>query len=139
MSLHVEKTVYAPAAASDGLRLIIMRRYPRGVAKSRAHAWLPELAPSLPLVQWYHATLKALVEPAAIAAFWAEYRGKYLREMEAPMPRHLVRCLAALHGHFDLSLTLLCACADHRLCHRSLLAELILKEHSATCPASPDS
>jgi uncharacterized protein YeaO (DUF488 family) len=54
MPIQNMKTVYAPAGVGDGMRLIIMRRYPRGVAKQRAHAWLPELAPTLPLVHWYH-------------------------------------------------------------------------------------
>ena len=39
--------------------------------------------------------------------------------------RPLIEWFSALERDFGLTLTLLCACHDHRLCHRSLLAELI--------------
>lgn len=133
LTIHYLKTVYDPPAAEDGMRLIIMRRYPRGIAKSRAHAWLPELAPTLPLVHWYHDQLKAIKtqwkhkDPEwydqEIARFWKTYSQRYLREMKEQ--RHLIEFLASLHRGFGVTLTLLCTCPDHRLCHRSLLAGLI--------------
>lgn len=133
MSIHCTKSVYEPAAPEDGFRLIVMRRYPRGFAKSRAHAWLPELAPTLPLVHWYHEHLRAIrkqweqKDPARcedeIARFWRTYSRRYLAEMKAQ--RRLIEFFAAAHGEFGMTFTLLCACPDHRICHRSLLAELM--------------
>jgi uncharacterized protein YeaO (DUF488 family) len=137
MPIYASKTVYAQADAQDGLRLIVMRMYPRGVAKSRAHAWLPELAPTLPLVHWYHQHLNEIVErwkasnpkryEEALVGFWETYRARYLREMREPRQRHLIALLSSLHRDFALSLTLLCACPDHQICHRTLLGELILQ------------
>jgi hypothetical protein len=37
----------------------------------------------------------------------------------------IVDLLASLHRDFGITLTLLCACPEYRICHRSLLAELI--------------
>jgi uncharacterized protein YeaO (DUF488 family) len=135
MTIQYVKSVYAAAEAADGMRLIVMRRYPRGVAKARAHAWLPELAPTLPLVHWYHEHLKALVsqwqlkDPARyeteLADFWSTYSGRYLREMRGRSERRLIGFLSSLHQNFGVSLTLLCGCPDHRICHRSLLGHLI--------------
>ena len=42
------KRVYAPADRSDGLRVLVDRLWPRGVAKEKAHIdlWLKDIAPS---------------------------------------------------------------------------------------------
>jgi uncharacterized protein YeaO (DUF488 family) len=50
---------------------------------------------------------------------------RYLREMKGQSQRHLIDLLASLHRDFGITLTLLCACPEYRICHRSLLAELI--------------
>jgi uncharacterized protein YeaO (DUF488 family) len=60
-----------------------------------------------------------------IARFWRVYSRRYLAEMRRQRP--LIEWLSALERNFGLTLTLLCACDDHRLCHRSLLADLIAK------------
>ena len=125
--IHYLKTVKDPPEPADGCRLIIMRRYPRGVSKSRVHAWLPQLAPSLPLVHWYHET-KAAIESkwfkanperfvTELARFWATYSRRYLGEMK--QQRTFIEFLATLERRFGLTLTLLCVCHDHRICHRA--------------------
>ncbi len=131
--VHCEKTIYDPAAPEDGLRLLVMRRYPRGVARSRISAWLPHLAPTLPLVRWYHDTKREITarwqrtDPERfgeeIDRFWRTYRRRYLREMKAQ--RTLIEFLAHIERTLGASLTFLCACPDHRICHRSLLKELV--------------
>jgi uncharacterized protein YeaO (DUF488 family) len=133
LAIHCVKDVFQAAEAEDGCRLIIMRRYPRGIAKSHAHAFLPQLAPTLPLVHWYHDSLNAIRErrealgpqrfDAEIGKFWRTYSRRYLAEMKKQ--RHMIEFLASMHAQFNVDMTLLCACADHRICHRSLLAELI--------------
>lgn len=133
MAIHYTKTVYDPPDPEDGCRLIIMRRYPRGIAKGKAHAWLPQLAPTLPLVNWYHEN-KQTIETQwrksdrprfekEMARFWKTHTRRYLSEMKGQ--RTFIEFLASLHRDFDVPLTLLCSCPDHRICHRSLLAELI--------------
>ena len=141
MSIFCKKSVYEPASGEDGFRLIVMRRYPRGYAKSRAHAWLPELAPTLPLVHWYHEHLRAIRKrwedkdprrcEEAITRFWRTYSRRYLAEMKAQ--RRLIEFFATLHRDFGMAFTLLCACPDHRICHRSLLAGLIRAAAKPRC------
>ena len=50
------KRAYAPAADSDGYRVLIDRLWPRGVTKeaARLDLWLKEIAPSTELRKWYH-------------------------------------------------------------------------------------
>ncbi|HEU4438503.1 MAG TPA: DUF488 family protein, partial [Methylomirabilota bacterium] len=79
----------------EGLRIGTVRRPPRGVRKSDYarrdyyDAWLPELAPSAPLVSY------ALSRPWTDAR-WAHYSRRYRREMRQPAARRLIALLAAL-------------------------------------------
>jgi uncharacterized protein YeaO (DUF488 family) len=116
-----------PRASNDGLRIGTVRRPPRGVRKadyaSRDYfdVWLPELAPSAPLVSF------ALSKPFTPER-WATYRRKYRREMLKPATQRLIALLAALSSQTDFSVG--CYCADETRCHRSLLKELLI-EHGA--------
>ena len=117
-----------PRARGEGLRLGTVRRPPRGVRKEDYgrrdyfDLWLPDLAPSAPLVSW------ALSEPFTERR-WASYARRYRREMQAPAARRLVALLAALSSQANFSVG--CYCADESHCHRSLLREL-LAEAGAT-------
>ena len=85
------KRIYEPAAESDGLRVLVDRLWPRGVAKKKAHIdlWLKDIAPSDALRHTFHdhpAKWKAFVtayerelahEPAKTAA--AELRDRLHR------------------------------------------------------------
>ena len=84
--------------------------------------WLPELAPSAPVVTW------ALSEPFTPTR-WARYLKRYRREMATPGARHLLATLAALSSQANFSVG--CYCEDEARCHRSLLRELLL-ENGAT-------
>ena len=70
------KRVYEKPSRTDGARVLVDRLWPRGLSKERAvlHAWLPDLAPSGTLRQWFHA------RPVA----WLAFRRKYLKELRAP-------------------------------------------------------
>ena len=111
-----------PRAKAEGLRLGTVRRPPRGVRKDD-HArldyydlWLPDLAPSAPLVSW------ALSKPWTDAR-WAQYARRYRAEMRAPAAQRLIALLAALSAHADFSVG--CYCEDAARCHRSLLRALL--------------
>ena len=112
-------------APGEGLRIGTVRRPPRGVRKSDYarrdyyDAWLPELAPSAPLVSY------ALSRPWTDAR-WALYSRRYRREMRQPAARRLIALLAALSRRTDLSVG--CYCEDERRCHRSLLRALLAEE-----------
>src|ERR1041385_4262629 len=69
------KRVYEPAAASDGIRILIDRIWPRGVTPEEAHLdeWARELAPSTELRRWFGH------DPAR----FEEFRHRYTRELAA--------------------------------------------------------
>jgi uncharacterized protein YeaO (DUF488 family) len=84
-------------------------------------AWLPELAPSAPLVSF------ALSKPFTPER-WATYARRYRQEMRAPAAQRLIALLAALSARTNVAVG--CYCADESHCHRSLLKAL-LTEHGA--------
>ena len=118
----------SPRTPGEGARLGAVRRPPRGVRKSDFakldyfDAWLPELAPSAPLVSW------ALAEPWTDAR-WRKYARSYLSEMKEPSARHLIATLAALSSGTTFSIG--CYCENSDRCHRSLLAELLREAGAA--------
>ena len=111
----------SPRGAGEGVRVGTVRRPPRGVPKSEfaAHdfydVWLPELAPSAPLV--------ALAQAAADERGWRVFARRYRAEMRRPQAAHLLDLLAALSRRTDLAIG--CYCADEARCHRSVLRELL--------------
>jgi uncharacterized protein YeaO (DUF488 family) len=116
-----------PRHAKEGLRIGTVRHPPRGVLKkdyarrNYFDVWLPELAPSAPLVSWFFS------EPLT-AKRWTDYARRYRREMQKPAARRLIELLAALSSKTNFSLG--CYCEDESHCHRSLLKKLLL-EHDA--------
>jgi uncharacterized protein YeaO (DUF488 family) len=118
----------SPRSTKEGLRLGTVRRPPRGVRqhdyarRDYFDVWLPELAPSAPLVSW------ALSEPFTPKR-WAAYARRYRAEMRAPSAQRLIALLAALSARADCAIG--CYCEDEAPCHRSLLRE-ILRDAGAT-------
>ena len=113
-------------AQGEGLRLGTVRRPPRGVPKAE-HAsrdfydvWLPDLAPSEPLVK------QALV--ASDERAWAAFVRRYRAEMKRPEATRLLTLLAALSHTTNFSVG--CYCESEARCHRSVLRAL-LREHGA--------
>ena len=112
----------SPRAKNEGPRLGTVRRPPRGVPKSEFarrdfyDVWLPELAPTTPLVSWALST-------AWTPARWRRYEKRYRAEMSKPPAQHLIATLAALSHAADFSVG--CYCSDESRCHRSLLRELL--------------
>lgn len=107
------------SAPDDGVRVLVCRFRPRGVARADEtwDEWWPELGPSREL----H------------AAYWGkqgdplsfeEYVPRYLEEMQGQ--RFRIRALADRVAAGE-TVTLLCssACTDPLRCHRSVLARLI--------------
>lgn len=71
----VVKRVYDPISRADGMRVLVDRLWPRGLAKSQAGVdeWLRGLAPSTELRQWFHAHTDQ----------WTNFRKRYLKELGA--------------------------------------------------------
>jgi uncharacterized protein YeaO (DUF488 family) len=80
--------------------------------------WLPELAPSAPLVS--RATSEPWSDPR-----WRRFARDYRREMGRPPASHLIATLAALSRRTNFSVG--CYCADEARCHRSLLRKLLVE------------
>ena len=121
LPIHVVR-LGTPRLPNEGLRLGTVRRPPRGVPKREFarrnfyDVWLPELAPSAPLVSW------ALADPWTPQR-WRRFERLYRREMAQPGQRHLIATLAALSATASFSVG--CYCEDERSCHRAILRELL--------------
>jgi uncharacterized protein YeaO (DUF488 family) len=123
----------APRVPHEGLRLGTVRRPPRGV-KTEDYArldyfdvWIPELAPSAPLVAWARAA-------PGVERRWSAFARRYRREMSTPAARRLIALLAALSEHTNFSVG--CYCANESRCHRALL-RAILADAGARLTGAP--
>ncbi|MDF3052693.1 MAG: hypothetical protein K0S19_798 [Geminicoccaceae bacterium] len=118
----------SPRRPDEGLRLGTVRRPPRGVPRAEYAArdyydlWLPELAPSAPLLAW--ASAKTLSD-----ARWRTFARRYRSEMGRPAAQRLIALLAALSLRQNLSVG--CYCGDESRCHRSILRELLREAGAA--------
>ena len=70
------KRAYDNPAASDGVRVLVERLWPRGIKKdaARIDLWLKDLAPSTGLRKWFHAHPR----------MWPQFRHRYLEELRNP-------------------------------------------------------
>jgi uncharacterized protein YeaO (DUF488 family) len=133
MSIRIVR-LGTPRAEGEGLRLGTVRRPPRGVRKEDYarldyfDVWLPDLAPSAPLVSW------ALSEPFTDQR-WAKYVKSYRSEMKQAEQQRLLNLLAALSHQTDFSIG--CYCEHEERCHRSVLRELLI-EHGADVTTSAE-
>jgi uncharacterized protein YeaO (DUF488 family) len=70
------RRVHDRADASDGVRVLVDRLWPRGISKQRAHidAWLRELSPSHELRRHFHGHPE----------LWDEFVAAYALELQSP-------------------------------------------------------
>lgn len=91
--------------------MLIMRRWPRGIAKGAVGEWRKELGPSPELLKvWQSRHID-----------WPEFRRRYLAEMRGD--KELVKWIAGRAQHETV--TLLCGCKDEQRCHRLLLKQIV--------------
>jgi uncharacterized protein YeaO (DUF488 family) len=96
------KRIYAPAAKDDGMRVLVDRLWPRGIAKAKAHIdlWLRDLAPSDALRHMVHD------DPTK----WDDFVEAYGRELkQEPAKSAVAELRKALRSH---RVTLLYAARD---------------------------
>lgn len=69
------KRLYDPPSSEDGLRVLVDRLWPRGIAKADAtwQRWAKELAPSTALRKWFHQAPDQW--PAFVQKYRAELQG----------------------------------------------------------------
>jgi len=116
------KRVYEPASDTDGVRVLIDRLWPRGIAKDRLplDLWLTDVAPSAALRRAWHEDPRGH-EPERFAAFAASYRA----ELREPPAAEAFRRLTEL-ARSSSSLTLLYAARDETVNHPVILREALL-------------
>jgi uncharacterized protein YeaO (DUF488 family) len=96
------KRVYEAPAASDGMRILVDRLWPRGIAKDKAKVdlWLKEIAPSDRLRKRFHGHPED----------WDEFRSAYAAELKGEEAGAAVK---ELRGHLRKgAVTLLYAARD---------------------------
>ncbi|MFF9088365.1 DUF488 domain-containing protein [Streptomyces sp. NPDC014991] len=81
MSVRLRR-IYEPPEPDDGLRVLVDRLWPRGLAKDAAHVdeWPKALTPSTELRRWYHAG----------EGGYEEFRRRYEAELAAPEAAELL-------------------------------------------------
>jgi len=113
------KRVYDPPAESDGLRVLVMRLWPRGISKSKVDLWLKDLGADVGnLKAWKAGKLD-----------WPEMRARYLGGLEQPAAAAARAELESLAG--KRTVTLLCSCVDETQCHRGILKSLLGRKRPA--------
>jgi uncharacterized protein YeaO (DUF488 family) len=107
------RRIYDDPLPEDGHRVLVDRVWPRGMRKddARFDLWLPEIAPSTQLRQWYGH------DPGRFAEFRRRYLDELLEPGQLPARRQL-RDLAP-----GGSTTLLTATRDLEHSHAAVLAE----------------
>jgi len=107
------KRVYDPPEKADGLRVLTMRLWPRGIAKSKVHLWLKELGADVANIRaWKAGKLD-----------WPEMRARYLAGLERPAASAALAELRSLAAKGTV--TILCSCPDEARCHRGILKSLL--------------
>ena len=120
--IRIQKNIYDKPEKSDGKRILVMTMWPRGIKKEKVDLWIKELGtPREVIKKW-----KAGKIP------WSEVAKEYKKVLKDNQVRLLD--LARLSKKGDI--TLLCSCRDPERCHRSLLANEIVKMSEEQSPTS---
>ncbi len=115
LTISTQKSVYDPKSKGDGLRVLVMRFWPRGIRKEKIDVWYRELGTTKELIKAWKAGKVAR----------PEFRKRYLASLEDEGKRAIIRDLAKRSKKHKI--TLLCSCPDPSTCHRSILKEQIQK------------
>ncbi|MFJ3582420.1 DUF488 domain-containing protein [Streptomyces sp. NPDC090127] len=108
------RRIYEPPSPDDGVRVLVDRLWPRGLAKAdaRVDAWPKALTPSTGLRRWYHGSDD---EDA-----YAEFCRRYADELAEPGAAEALDQLRSLADQGRI--TLLTAAKDPSVSHTSVLA-----------------
>ncbi len=113
------KSIYRdPVEPEDGYRLLVMRRWPRGVRKTQINGWIKELGPSTELLNDFR---NGSID-------WPTFESRYRAEVSARSAEQglleEVRGIENEHG----TVTLLCyedLSNTNAHCHREVLREML--------------
>lgn len=114
MSVRVRR-VYDPPEPEDGVRVLVDRLWPRGLAKdaARVDEWPKALTPSTELRRWYHAG----------EGSYEEFAERYGAELDAPEAGRALDGVRRLAR--EGTVTLLTASKDIGTSHAAVLARLL--------------
>jgi uncharacterized protein YeaO (DUF488 family) len=109
------KRAYEIPAASDGIRILVDRLWPRGVKKAEARIdeWLQQLAPSDTLRKWYGHRPER----------WKKFAARYRKELQTPERRASLQRLQSLVRKNKI--TLVFAAKDKEHCNARVLVEVL--------------
>jgi uncharacterized protein YeaO (DUF488 family) len=109
------RRIYEPAAADDGVRVLVDRVWPRGLRKDAAvlDVWLKDVAPSTELRKWY----------GHVPEKFPEFETRYRDELATPSALAALDHLRALAG--ESTVTLLTATKDVEHSQAAVLARLL--------------
>ncbi len=107
------KRIYAAPEPADGLRVLVMRLWPRGIKKTAVDLWLKDLGADVTNIRGWKAGRLT----------WAEMRKRYLAGLEQPAAAARLAELRRLARRRRV--TLLCSCPDEKRCHRGILKSLL--------------
>jgi len=108
------KRIYDPKEPGDGIRILVMRLWPRGIKKSHVDTWLKELGAQPPLIKAWKAGKIS----------WPEFRHRYLAGLKIAAAQAQLKEVKALAKAGTVAL--LCSCPDEARCHRGLLKQLLI-------------
>lgn len=126
-----------------GLRVLTMRKWPRGIRRSDIDVWMPSAGPTIELLTAYH--IRSIV--------WEEFLTRYRLEQQRQnacrtvtymagqpkqeiFPRGSIDHLKLLEKQYG-TVTILCW-ENGPLCHRYTLVELLQEGTATDCGALPD-
>ena len=105
------------------MRVLVMRFWPRGVARDRVDLWFRELGTAPALIQaWKQEAIR-----------WPEFRRSYQRSLQDPAARQAITEIRKLLA--EKPVTLLCSCREEARCHRSILKQAILQQPPRPSPS----
>jgi uncharacterized protein YeaO (DUF488 family) len=109
------RRIYDDPGDDDGIRVLVDRRWPRGVSKERAvlDEWCTAVAPSDALRRWY----------GHVPDRFEEFGPRYREELQEPERASALRHLRVMSSHDRL--TLLTATKKVELSHAAVLVELL--------------
>jgi uncharacterized protein YeaO (DUF488 family) len=115
--MFAEKCVYTPAGDDEGLRVLVMRSWPRGVSTGRIDVWLKELGPTPELLQALEA------RRISWGAFADAYRAQLATVPASSEALATLRDLERRSGRVTLF------CHERQPpCHRFVLLDIVRKE-----------
>lgn len=137
-SVYDFRKVPAEQRAEYGLRVLIMRKWPRGVRRTDVNVWMPSAAPSDESLDAWHAkklTWEAFLQQycqdqlAQTSCHVVTYSGKEHEPTPHDYPRSSLEHLRQLE-HQHGTITLLCWEREEANCHRAALKELLQQSPS---------